>query len=93
LAEFATIITPDTILRWHRMLIARKSDFNASGKSSGRVATDAASHLTQISTFPFAKLVGSAHHYSHLRRDRHRKNKAIKNISMNGKDRKPVSPK
>lgn len=40
LAEFATIGTPDTILRWHRLLIARKWDFSANRKSPGRPATD-----------------------------------------------------
>ena len=39
LAELATIVTPDTILRWHRTLIARKWDFSANRKSPGRPAT------------------------------------------------------
>ena len=36
LAEFATIVTPDTILRWHRMLISRKWDYSARRKLPGR---------------------------------------------------------
>ena len=34
LSEMATIVTPDTILRWHRELIARKWTFNR--KRTGR---------------------------------------------------------
>jgi hypothetical protein len=26
--ELGTIVTPDTLLRWHRMLVARKFDFS-----------------------------------------------------------------
>ncbi len=40
LAELATIVTPDTILRWHRTLIARKWDFSARRGSPGRPATE-----------------------------------------------------
>ena len=42
LAELATIVTLDTILRWHRTLIARKWDFSADGTSPGRPATEQA---------------------------------------------------
>ena len=31
LGKFASIVTPDTILAWHRKLIARKWDYSASG--------------------------------------------------------------
>src|SRR5260221_4667048 len=41
LIEFATIDTPDTILRWHRLLIARKWDGIAKRKTPGRPATEA----------------------------------------------------
>jgi len=36
LMELTTIVTPDTILRWHRELVARKWDHNDKGKSVGR---------------------------------------------------------
>src|SRR5438477_12520092 len=42
LTELATIVTPDTILRWHRSLIARKWDFSRKRKSPGRPATEQA---------------------------------------------------
>jgi transposase InsO family protein len=42
LAEFATIVTPDTILRWHRMLVAKKWDFSHKRKPPGRPATEQA---------------------------------------------------
>jgi hypothetical protein len=32
LLELGTIVTPDTLLRWHRQLIARKFDFSDRGK-------------------------------------------------------------
>lgn len=40
LAEFATIVTPETILRWHRMLIARKWDYSHQRKVPGRPPTE-----------------------------------------------------
>jgi hypothetical protein len=36
LRELTTIVTPDTILRWHRELIARKWDYTAQRKTVGR---------------------------------------------------------
>jgi putative transposase len=42
LSELATIVTPDTILRWHRLLIARKWDYSARRKSPGRPPTSQA---------------------------------------------------
>jgi len=42
LAELATIVTPDTILRWHRKLIARKWDYSAQRNLPGRPTTERA---------------------------------------------------
>jgi putative transposase len=36
LSEVATIVTPDTIFRWHRQLIAEKWDYSAKRRDSGR---------------------------------------------------------
>jgi hypothetical protein len=36
LAEFGTLFTPDTILRWHRLLVARKWDTGAQRSATGR---------------------------------------------------------
>ena len=36
LEEIGTLFTPDTILRWHRMLIAKKRDYSERRKSVGR---------------------------------------------------------
>ena len=34
--ELTTIVTPDTILRWHRTLVAQKWDYSERRKSPGR---------------------------------------------------------
>ena len=36
LQEIGTIFAPDTILRWHRLLVARKWDYSGKRKSAGR---------------------------------------------------------
>ena len=39
LAQVGTLVTPDTILRWHRLLVAQKWDYSARRKkTSGRPA-------------------------------------------------------
>jgi putative transposase len=40
LVEVATIVTPDTILAWHRKLVAQKSDGSKQRKSPGRPTID-----------------------------------------------------
>jgi len=40
LAEVATIVKPDTILGWHRMLAARKFDGSQARKAPGRPTID-----------------------------------------------------
>ena len=39
LSKLATIVTPDTILRWHRRLIAHKWDYSSRRKKQGRPTT------------------------------------------------------
>jgi putative transposase len=41
LEELAGIVTPDTILRWHRELVARHWDFSDRRKAGGRPAVTA----------------------------------------------------
>jgi hypothetical protein len=36
LGEVASLVTPDTLLAWHRKLIARKWDYSARRRSPGR---------------------------------------------------------
>ena len=40
LEEVATIVKPDTILGWHRKLVAQKFDGSTQRKASGRPAID-----------------------------------------------------
>jgi len=40
LAEIATIVTPDTLLRWHRVLVAKKWDYSERRKMDSSVASD-----------------------------------------------------
>jgi hypothetical protein len=39
LSQFANIVTPDTILAWHRKLIAKKWDYSTKKRSPGRPRT------------------------------------------------------
>ena len=42
LEEVGTLFTPETILRWHRMLVAQKWDHSDKRQAPGRPATDEA---------------------------------------------------
>jgi len=41
LEEVGTLFTPDTILRWHRLLVAKKWDYSERRKKCGRPPLDA----------------------------------------------------
>jgi putative transposase len=43
LSEIETIFSPDTILRWHRQLVAKKWDYSKRRKKTGRPPTRLAS--------------------------------------------------
>ena len=47
LEEIGTLFTPDTILRWHRQLVAQKGDHSAKRGNMGR-ASDAGRWLAQL---------------------------------------------
>jgi hypothetical protein len=40
LEEIGTLFTPDTILRWHRLLAAKKCDYSARRANTGRPSTE-----------------------------------------------------
>ncbi len=42
LEEVGTLVTPDTLLRWHRLLVAQKWDYSDKRVSPGRPPTDGA---------------------------------------------------
>ena len=51
LAEVATIVRPDTILAWHRRLVARKFDGSKKRNYPGRPPVDRVlEHLTSVNT-------------------------------------------
>ncbi|MCA9039542.1 MAG: helix-turn-helix domain-containing protein [Planctomycetaceae bacterium] len=51
LSEIGTIFTPDTILRWHRELIARKWDYSSKEQRVGRprIRQEIVEHILQFS--------------------------------------------
>lgn len=66
LSEIVTIVTPDTIFRWHRRLIAKKWDYSAKRRDAGRppvmkeiadltvrIAREAPSWVTRESKVPW----------------------------------------
>jgi transposase InsO family protein len=70
LGEFAGLVTPDTILRWYRELIARKYDGSAR-RRSGRptVAIDVEQLVVQVATenptWGYTRLVGALGNLGH----------------------------
>jgi putative transposase len=70
LGEFAGLVTPDTILRWYRELIARKYDGSAR-RRPGRpfVATDVEQLVvrcaTENPTWGYTRLVGALDNLGH----------------------------
>ncbi len=40
LEQIGTLFTPDTILRWHRLLVAKKWDYSARRTNTGRPSTE-----------------------------------------------------
>ncbi|MEZ6049655.1 MAG: helix-turn-helix domain-containing protein [Planctomycetaceae bacterium] len=50
LSEFGTTFTPDTILRWHRELIARKWDYSSEKKrvNRPRIRQEIVEHILRI---------------------------------------------
>ena len=71
LAEVATIVTPDTLLRWHRKLIAEKYDGSAK-RSPGRPtkATDLAALIVRMATenrdWGYRRIQGALSNLGHM---------------------------
>ena len=76
LAEVATIVTPDTLLRWHRKLIAEKYDGSAK-RSPGRPtkATDLAALIVRMATenrdWGYRRIQGALSNLGHMVAPRH----------------------
>ena len=71
LREVATIVTPDTILSWHRELIARKYDGSASrGPGRPRVMTIIRELVVQMATenewWGYLKITGALENLGHI---------------------------
>ncbi len=70
LKEFATIVTPDTILRWHHTLIARKWDYSMKrGPGRPRIANKVRQLVVQFALenrwWGYTKLQGAMEHLGH----------------------------
>ena len=52
LFEVATIVTPDTILRWHRELVAQKWDYSSRRKKVGRPPRGGMPELSVKEAYP-----------------------------------------
>src|SRR5438128_3076972 len=60
LEEVATIVKPDTILAWHRRLVAQKFDGSQQRKAPGRPTIDPGSVTKRLLSSTAAKAHGSA---------------------------------
>ena len=50
LSAIASIVTPDTILRWHRQLVVAKHDFSDRRKRSGRAPIASIPHSSRFTS-------------------------------------------
>ena len=71
LAEVATIVTPDTLLRWHRKLIAEKYDGSAKrGPGRPTKATDLAALIVRMATenrdWGYRRIQGALSNLGHM---------------------------
>jgi len=62
LAEVATIVKPETILAWHRMLVAKKFDGSSQRKTPGRPPVDAELEALGGTVGPGESLLGLRPH-------------------------------
>ena len=71
LEEVGTLFTPDTILRWHRMLVAQKWDYSQQRKLSGRppIAEEIVKQLLQLArenpTWGYDRIAGAMANLGH----------------------------
>jgi transposase InsO family protein len=71
LAEVSTLFSPDTILRWHRELVARKWDYSERRKSPGRlpICDEVKSLVLQMArenpTWGYDRIVGALANLNH----------------------------
>lgn len=71
LTEIATIMTPDTLLRWHRKLIAEKYDGSAKrGPGRPRKATESAALIARLATenrdWGYRRIQGALSNFGHI---------------------------
>ena len=69
LAQVATLVTPDTILRWHRELVARKWTYRAGRRrpadAQARLRTLVIRIATENSTWGYTRIQGALKNLGH----------------------------
>src|SRR5262245_61458999 len=66
LAQVVTLVTPDTILRWHRQLIARKWTMTRHGQASSRRSASSRSEWHgRIPTWGYRRIQGALRNLGH----------------------------